>query len=305
MHKGSSKIANSLSRGGVIPAASASRLTRRQWLGIVPAGVVLGAAGHSLFAEDEIPSKSADATKLRDEFPAQPRELVSAVVGASHTKIDKVRELVTARPALARAAWDWGFGDWETALGAASHMGRGDIATLLMEHGARPNLFTLAMMGRLQAVRAFVEAMPGIQRTLGPHGITLMDHARAGQRKGVNSDEHRDRAREVEKYLESLGDADTGQTNLTMTDEQKKIYLGTYRFGAGANDTVEVGTNMRGLLSITIRPDGVARTLFQVRPHEFRPGGINETKIQFAVNADRAVGLTIHDPEPVLIARRD
>jgi hypothetical protein len=34
---------------------------------------------------------------------------------------------------LARAAWDWGFGDWETALGAASHMGSRPI---------RPDQFT-------------------------------------------------------------------------------------------------------------------------------------------------------------------
>ncbi|MCH8004828.1 MAG: ankyrin repeat domain-containing protein, partial [Planctomycetes bacterium] len=42
------------------------------------------------------------------------------VVRYSHFDIDAVHELITDRPALAKASWDWGFGDWESALGAAS-----------------------------------------------------------------------------------------------------------------------------------------------------------------------------------------
>jgi hypothetical protein len=82
-------------------------------------------------------------------------------VGASHRDEAKVRELVTAHPALANAAWDWGFGDWETALGAASHTGRRGIAELLLERGARPDVFCAAMLGRLEIVKGYVELNPG------------------------------------------------------------------------------------------------------------------------------------------------
>ena len=36
----------------------------------------------------------------------------------------RVKELVTTHPHLANAWWDWGFGDWESPLGAAAHTGR-------------------------------------------------------------------------------------------------------------------------------------------------------------------------------------
>ena len=61
-------------------------------------------------------------------FPSTDPDLVSGVVGAAHTDLDAVVDLVTTHPHLARATLDWGFGDWESALGAASHMGRRDIA---------------------------------------------------------------------------------------------------------------------------------------------------------------------------------
>jgi hypothetical protein len=52
------------------------------------------------------------------------------MVGASHGNLARVNELVLAHPALANAAWDWGFGDWETAIGAASHVGNKQIAAV-------------------------------------------------------------------------------------------------------------------------------------------------------------------------------
>ena len=59
----------------------------------------------------------------------------------SHNDIKRVRELVERQPALARASLDWGFGDWETAIDAASHVGRRDIAEFLIANGARPTIF--------------------------------------------------------------------------------------------------------------------------------------------------------------------
>ena len=67
---------------------------------------------------------------VNDTFPAHPPELVREMVIVAHFDLQRVRELVEARPALARAAMDWGFGDWEDALGAASHMGNRAIALI-------------------------------------------------------------------------------------------------------------------------------------------------------------------------------
>jgi len=44
--------------------------------------------------------------------------LAREVVTVAHYDLKRVRELVEARPSLARAAWDWGFGNWEDGLGA-------------------------------------------------------------------------------------------------------------------------------------------------------------------------------------------
>ena len=102
------------------------------------------------------------------------------IVGASHGNFARVREAVERQPALARASVDWGFGDWETCIdAAAAHVGNKPIADLLLTHGARPTIFG-GDDGQLDTVKAFVAARPGIQKTLGPHGINLMSHARAG-----------------------------------------------------------------------------------------------------------------------------
>ena len=59
-----------------------------------------------------------------DAFPGQDPTTVREIVGASHRDIDRVGALLKEAPQLANATYDWGFGDWETALGAASHTGR-------------------------------------------------------------------------------------------------------------------------------------------------------------------------------------
>jgi hypothetical protein len=152
-------------------------------------------------------------------FPRQDPALVQAVVGRSHSSLDGVRELVEGHPELAKAAIDWGFGDWESALGAASHTGQREIALYLIDHGARPNLFTHAMLGHLEVVKATIEAMPGIQRTPGPHGIPLLAHARFGGEP----------ARDVYEYLEALGDAGDQQIPTDLAEAERSACVGRYR----------------------------------------------------------------------------
>src|SRR5438045_1519368 len=163
-------------------------------------------------------SPSPNAT-IRDGFPSHPPELAREMVWVSHYDQKRVRELVDARPALARAAWDWGFGDWETALGAAAHMGNRPIAEYLIGKGARPSLFSATMLGQLDVVKAFVAAPPGVERIPGPHSISLLAHAKAGREAAVP----------VLRYLESLGDADAPPAAPLAADQLASL-TGTYVF---------------------------------------------------------------------------
>src|SRR5689334_23218476 len=108
------------------------------------------------------PRLAGAAAVVRADFPAHEPELVQEMVVVSHGNLARVKELVGRQPALAKAAHDWGFGDWESAIDAASHIGNRDVAEFLLANGARPTIFSAAMLGQLDAVKAFVSAMPGI-----------------------------------------------------------------------------------------------------------------------------------------------
>lgn len=283
-------------------------LTRRDVLTVIP-GACTAAALFGLSLSEARGSTSPEGAtetvtdKVPPGFPRQDIESVRSVVGASHFDFDRVKKLVTERPALAKASWDWGFGDWESALGAASHMGRHDIAAFLIERGARPNLFTFAMLGHLEAVKSAIEAMPGIQRIHGPHGITLLTHARHGAKQTSNTSEGRDRANQVAEYLESLGDADITTTSLEISDDQKSVYLGRYTFGRGEDDVFHVALDRRGSLSLK-RGEGVSRVLHRIEPDAFAPQGSPAARIRFQVTDGRATSLTVHDPIPLVKALR-
>lgn len=115
-----------------------------------------------------------------DARPALDLKLVEEFVGVSHGNFERVKELLAQEPALINATWDWGGGDFETALGAASHMGNKVIANYLLEHGARIDIFAAAMLGQLEMVKAALLAYPDAIDIPGPHGIPLIDHAEAG-----------------------------------------------------------------------------------------------------------------------------
>src|ERR1700722_4126369 len=54
--------------------------------------------------------------------------MVQDFVIFGHYDLDMVKKLLDREPSLLYAAMDWGGGDFETALGGASHLGRRDIA---------------------------------------------------------------------------------------------------------------------------------------------------------------------------------
>ena len=111
-----------------------------------------------------------------------------------HYDLDMVKKLLEKDPAVLNAAMDWGGGDWETALGGASHLGRRDIAQYLIDRGARPDIFTAAMLGHLDVVKSLIALHPALATAKGPHGIPLIAHAKMGGKE----------AEEVLKYLQSL-----------------------------------------------------------------------------------------------------
>src|SRR4029077_14655818 len=109
-----------------------------------------------------------------------PHAVVGEFVGRSHVDLARVTELLSAYPTLIHSSFDWGNGDWETALGAASHSGRRDIAEFLLSRGARMDIFAAAFLGKVSLVRSMLHEMPALLRQGGPHGISLLDHAKKG-----------------------------------------------------------------------------------------------------------------------------
>ena len=127
--------------------------------------------------------------------PALPPELVHEFVRVAHVDVTGTRRMLEEEPRLLNATWDWGGGDFETALGGASHMGNHEVAALLLQHGARLDLFCAAMTGMLDVVRAVVDRYPEAVHWKGPHGISLLRHAVVGE------------AGEVEDFLRANGAA--------------------------------------------------------------------------------------------------
>lgn len=140
-------------------------INRRKYL----AGLAAAAVPFRLSAQRPEPQRA----------PAQSLDLVKAFVIAGHSdqNLARVKEYVAQDPKLVLAAWDWGGGDWETALGGASHIGSREMARYLLSKGARIDTFCAAMLGQREVVAAMVAGNPTVATTAGPHGFTLLYHA--------------------------------------------------------------------------------------------------------------------------------
>ena len=269
-------------------AVSPSLPGRRRFVQALPLGGLLGA----VLPAAAVARTQAPAATLGDWFPRQDPALAQEVVGRSHVDIKRVRELVERQPALARAAIDWGYGDWETALGAASHTGRREIAEFLLANGAQPTLFSAAMLGQLAVVRAWVETVPGIQKTPGPHAIPLLAHAKAG---GPD-------AAAVVTYLEGVGGADTRPPTADLSAADRDAVVGRYSFGPGPRDRVDVDV-ANDRLGIQ-RADGNRSLLFHSGGLVFYPSGVPSVRIAFTREGTAVTRMTVADPDVILTARR-
>ena len=131
--------------------------------------------------------------------PQLDKELVATFVGAGHRDLKKVQELLEEHPTLINAAHDWKYGDFETCLGAACHVGRKELAQYLIDKGAQVNIFTAALFGKMEIIKPMLTAFPSTLHAKGPHGFTLLHHAIRGGEEAL----------EVKEYLESLGAKET------------------------------------------------------------------------------------------------
>lgn len=234
-----------------------------------------------------------------DRYPAIQLTIASEVVGVAHFNLDRLKELVDIRPELAKADWDWGFGDWESAIAAASHVGRKDIVDYLISKGAVPTIFTYAMLGQYETVKAMIGSYPGIQKNFGPHGITLLQHAKTGlEAEGVD----KSTARQLVDYLQSLGDAD-GKQYLNLEETEKAKYLGDYKYGVGKDDGFTVKLNMRKLLSLgKLGKSGGA--LWRIGENEFTYQGAPSVTVKFLVQNDQVISLSVNEPGLILTATK-
>jgi hypothetical protein len=246
-------------------------------------------------------SSRGNSEVITDQFPSHPAELVREMVTVAHYDLKRVKELADTRPSLARAAWDWGFGDWEDALGATSHMGNRAVAEYLISKGARPSIFSAAMLGELDVVKGFIAAQPGAQAIRGPHSISLLAHARVGGKA----------ARPVFEYLKGLADSDI-EAPVTLTEEETNALVGTYVFGVGISQNIVVDANLKmyaGSKMYTHAPQlnwtregTMPRPLFHLGDRTFYPAGAPAARIEFSRDADGAL-MTVTDGNLALSAR--
>lgn len=265
--------------------------SRRAFVSLTSGLGVLGISG--VVPRASAQTATSYAVPAADVYPQNDPALVRDAVGSSHGNLARIRELVERQPALARASFDWGFGDWETCLDGAAHVGSKPIVELLLAHGARPTIFSAAMMGQLDVVKAFIAARPGIQKTYGPHGITLMAHAKAG---GPDS-------AAVVQYLTAVGDADVPLATQPLAAADRDALVGQYAYGSGPRDhfTVDV---QQDRLGIQRAGSPARRPLFHSGHLVFFPSGVPETKIAFARDGSRATRLTLADGGQMLTATR-
>ncbi|SNT39873.1 hypothetical protein SAMN05421640_3773 [Ekhidna lutea] len=269
-------------------------------------GSALGIVGLSLPFTTSASIFEKDHPSIGKPYPAYPSlepELVSEVVGKSHFDLDTVKKLVDKRPELARATWEWRFGDFESAIGAASHVGRRDIIHYLLSKGATPDIFTFATLGAFETVKGIIQLSPGIQASLGPHGISLLSHAKVGLRmEDKMSTQEVDNCKKLIDYLEDLGDAD-GPSYEEVPESEKPKYLGDYKYGEGEKEGFSIQLNMRKLLSLgAIGEFGGA--LYKTGKNQFNYSGAPSIKVTFQFDGDQVKSLTVKDPDREIVAKK-
>lgn len=150
-----------------------NKISRTKFITVITSAVPL------LFLNNKIMANQKTEEFQQRPDPIDPK-VVQDFVRLGHFDIEGVKAKLIEQPGLLNATTDWGAGDFETAIGGASHMGRKDIVTFLISKGARIDIFTAAMMGYTDLVISLCNRHPELLNSKGPHGITLLMHAQKG-----------------------------------------------------------------------------------------------------------------------------
>jgi hypothetical protein len=126
-------------------------------------------------------------------------ELAKEFVTACHSKLDRTKEMLENDHLYLHCCYDWGGGDFESGIEGAGHMGNKEIANYLLSKGARYNIYLACMLGHLETVKGVLTFNPGLLNSKGPHGFTMLHHAKKGGEE----------AKAVTDYLTSLGAKET------------------------------------------------------------------------------------------------
>ena len=112
-------------------------------------------------------------------------DLILEFVFAAHKSLEETQKILEKQPLLLNCASQFNKGDFETAVGGASHMGRRDIVDYLVSKGARLDIFNYAFLGYDDFIKKMVTDYPHLINSYGPHGFTLLHHAEVGERKDL------------------------------------------------------------------------------------------------------------------------
>jgi hypothetical protein len=143
------------------------------------------------------------------------------------------------------------------------------------------------MLGQLEVVEAMIAARPGVERTLGPHSISLLAHARVGGEQSTK----------VVRFLRGLPGA-SGPGGKDISEEELIHFTGDYAFGKGPNDWIEI-RNKSGQLTF-MRKGADSRPIHYLGDRAFRPAGATAARIHFSKDSV----MTIHDGGLVIKAAR-
>jgi hypothetical protein len=229
---------------------------------------------------DETEAVRSNQAPTSPNFPKQDPAIVGEFVGSAHRNFDRVREMLEANPELIVSAWEWGFGDWETALGAASHMGRLDIGQYLLDHGARADVFSMVLLGKLDAVQAMLAADKSIATTPGPHGISLLKHASAALRFEGATPEQKAQAQRMYDFMQTVEGAAGPPEAHALDEKGREEYLGRYLYGSGPDDVIVVSVNMQETLSLKPGKSG-AQPLVALSADLFAFAAARSVHVQF------------------------
>jgi len=126
---------------------------------------------------------NSQINKTGDPEPYKPeivKEFVIAGHGTKSGDLDKVKSMLNDYPNIVHGKVDWGNGDFESAIEGAGHMGNKEIGNFLIDAGSRVSLFALTMLGKTELVKPILEVYPKLIFANGPHGFTMLHHAKQG-----------------------------------------------------------------------------------------------------------------------------